>query len=584
MSRLSTATRVIFFSTVLCLSLYGHANDTSHNQEIYPKPESVHEQKIPGKSFYSRARALSLSSDLTRTSTYAEKEQIRHFGPWLTGNELSHNAQQLIRAIQDSHVHGLNPESYGFSEILYAAELLTQASHEVAELDMTLLGYAKVGNKTLLQYQLDQLLDDGFMKLARHLGQGVVNGQNLQSRFFRELPSVDAEELLASIYNAEQTVTDALTSISQSHPDYLRLTRKMRDLITEQATGVARTTVSSENDGMRVTQTADNQSVKSRLFETGDLAFENYLRAEPETEVENALQAFQARMGLEISNTADEASRNALSRSIEDDITSVALSLERWRWLPRDFGKQHVFINIPAFHAELVKDQETTLSMRTVVGSEEHPTPSFSRDMTYIEYNPTWTVPGRIKNDKLIPKERENPGYLESRNFEFLKHGKEGVVRVPASAVSREDFNAEYFPYILRQRGGSGNALGRMKFMMPNQHAIYMHDTPAKHLFSHQVRAYSNGCVRLENPDTLAQHLMLADGYSQGRIDSSMRSKATHRIMFRQPVPTHYVYLTTRVDANGALQLRPDIYSHDEKLAEALREADTLLSVEANLL
>jgi len=195
-----------------------------------------------------------------------------------------------------------------------------------------------------------------------------------------------------------------------------------------------------------------------------------------------------------------------------------------------------------------------------------------------MEFNPTWTVPASIANKTLIPKERRRPGYLQSRNFDFLKRVNGQLVKVPPASVTRDMFNRKYFPYILRQRGGPINALGRMKFMMPNQYAIYLHDTQAKKHFTLNDRAYSHGCIRLSDPDAMARALMSGDGYSDAKIERSLSSKKTHTVRFRQPIPTHLVYLTSWVDDNGELQHRPDIYRNDAAVLEALKEAGTLLT------
>lgn len=518
------------------------------------------------------AHAISLSSDLASKFSEEERAQIRTLGPWLTDTGLSHSAQVLIRAIQDARVHGLDPENYKLSKIVSTVELLSHLDQ--AESD----SIENADAQSALRFQLNELLDSSFIKLAEHLGQGVVDGRPLQNRLYRDAPEINAFNMLVSISSAELSVSEALASVTQLHPDYRRLTRALRDLLTEQATGIGRTQVAVKNDARPISTTYDKQRIRERLLETGDLSFDAYMASNPDAELLKALRAFQARHGLEQNSFADEITRAALNRSVTADIEAVTLSLERWRWLPRKLGTRHIFVNIPDYRVNLIENGITRLSMPAVVGKYKHQTPSFSRDMSYMEYNPTWTVPASIANKELIPKERRKPGYLASREFDFLKRIGNRLIKIPASEVTRADFNAARFPYVLQQRGGPINALGRMKFMMPNQYAIYLHDTQAKKHFTLNDRAYSHGCIRLGDPDALANHLMLGDGYSQDQIDRSMRSKATHRIRFKQAVPTHLVYLTTWVSEDGALQFRPDIYRNDDKLLDALRASETLLA------
>ncbi len=523
------------------------------------------------------AHALSLTTDLHRQMSDTERDQIRRLGPWLTEGAISHNAQVLIRFIQDARVHGLNPETYQLSRILRTVDLLSHLDKNQPAESTNNSSYLQ-SDEAALRFTLNDLLDSSFITLANHLGQGVVDGRALQRRLYRDAPKIKAFNMLVSISSAELSVAEALSSVVQSHPEYIRLTKTMRNLLTERSTGIARTQVAASNNAQLISQANDKQSIRERLLETGDLSFEAYAAPNIDAELLKALRAFQARNGLEQNSFADEKTRAALNKGVDDDMEAVALSLERWRWLPRELGDRHVFVNIPDYRVKVVENNVTKLSMPAVVGKFKHQTPSFSRDMSYMEYNPTWTVPASIANKELVPKERRSPGYLVSRDFDFLKRVGNRLVKVPADTVTPEELNSARFPYVLRQRGGPINALGRMKFMMPNQYAIYLHDTQAKKHFTLNDRAYSHGCIRLGDPDALAQLLMSSDGYSDEKIAQSMRSTKTHRIRFRQPVPTHLVYFTTWVDENNILQSRPDIYRHDAKLLTALHGAGTLLS------
>lgn len=518
------------------------------------------------------AHAISLSTDLHTQISDIEREQIQRLGPWLSDEGISHNAQVLIRALQDSRIHGLNPESYQLNSVLQTVDLLTHLDKGSAATQAN-----DLSDEAALRFRLSDLLDSGFIKLANHLGQGVVDGRKLQSRLYRDAPKINAFNMLVSISSAELSVAEALSSIVPTHPEYIRLTRTMRNLLTERSTGIARTQVASTNKSKLISEATDKQIIRERLLETGDLTFEAYMASNPDAELLKALRSFQARHGFEKSSFADERTRAALNAGVNEDIEAVALSLERWRWLPRDLSDRHIFVNIPDYRVKLMENNKTTLSMAAVVGKYKHQTPSFSREMSYMEFNPTWTVPASIANKELLPKERRTPGYLVSRDFDFLKRVGNRLIKVPADSVTPKDLNAARFPYVLQQRGGPINALGRMKFMMPNQYAIYLHDTQAKKHFTLNDRAYSHGCIRLGDPDALAKQLMSSDGYSEQKITQSMSSNKTHRIRFREPVPTHLVYLTTWVDENNVLQNRPDIYRNDEKLLAALRSAGTLL-------
>jgi len=561
------------FSSVSLANERNNTLENLNNETVYP--ESVRMRMRPPR--LGAAHAISLSTDLNSPYDEAERALILRLGPWLSNDGISNNAQVLIRAIQDAKVHGLNPEAYELSRILRTMDTLAHLDKR-AVLNSPEDNSLGLNDERLLRLKMNDLLDRNFIRLARHLGHGVVDGRKVQKRMYRNKPNINPFNLLVSISNAELTVREAMAIVTPSQPGYLRLTRKMRDLLTEKSTRIARTRVAENNEARLISETADKQRLRERFLETGDLSFEDYIAPNTDAMLLKALRHFQSRHGLPQTSFADERTRTAMNNDVDKEIEAVALSLERWRWLPRDFGERHLFVNIPDYRVSVIDNDETTLTMAAVVGKKANQTPSFSRDMSYMEFNPTWTVPRSIANEVLIPRERRNPGHLVSRHFDFLKRVNNRLVKVPPETVTTADLNAARFPYTLRQRGGPINALGRMKFMMPNQYAIYLHDTQAKKHFTLNDRAFSHGCIRLSDPDALAIELLLADGYTERQISQSLNSGKTHRLRFRKPIPTHLVYLTAWVDENNVLQIRPDIYNNDQSLTKALADANTLLS------
>lgn len=518
-----------------------------------------------------------VTSGLLTGTEKVKPENNKKLGNWLNRNGLTSDAHELIHAIRNARNHGLNPQAYQLLEIDDATELLAKRISKSGT-NRNAKGVSSTSDEMAHRFRLNTLFDTSFMKLVKHLGQGVVDGREVQKRLYRPPPQVDAFLLLLAVNNDKLSVNEALTYVMPSHPGYQRLTQTMSDLLSERAAGSARTTLPSSEQMLTNSSINHRRSLWSKLIKMGDPGPNADAVGSSDSDLLNAVKAFQARRGLDQDGTVGIKTLAALNASVADDIEAVAMSLERYRWLPRNLGERHIFINIPEFEVSLIDNEHTVLTMPAVMGKYQHQTPAFSRDMSYMEYNPTWTVPGSITRDKLLPLERRSPGYLARNNFEFLKNIDNQLVQVSASSVKRINFDAETFPYILRQRSGAGNALGRMKFMMPNKYAIYLHDTPAKSHFSHTERAYSHGCVRLSDPNALAQALMLGDGYAQSSIDGSMQSQHTHRIEFRRPVPTHIVYLTAWVDENHMLHKRPDIYENNEDLIDALRKANTLLS------
>lgn len=490
---------------------------------------------------------------------------------------LSDNSRQLIRTIRNASVHGLNPDNYGLSQIMIAIDALSAMDLPVPLSDR-LQGTVPQPDSDRLRQSFSASMDLAFARLATHLGEGVVNARKTQRGLFRDAPQINAEHLLASVWNDQQTVMEALDSVAPVQAEYQRLTNRMRDLLTERAAGIERPVIRSNDILSASMNHTDVMVIKHRLMETGELPPNTALTPRFDTELVAAVRQFQQRQGLEPDGAVGRLTRQALNFSIDDEIRALALSLERWRWMPRDLGEKHLYINIPDYRVIFRDGIDTKMSMVAVVGAVEHQTPTFSRDMSYMEFNPTWTVPSSIANKELIPKERRHPGYLKSRGFYFLESVNNQLVPVPPERVTSGDLHSNPFPYTLRQRAGSMNDLGRIKFMMPNRYAIYLHDTPAKSHFTLNERAYSHGCIRLSDPDQLATLLMTEDNYSSGAIRRALQAPKTHRIRLRDQIPTHLTYMTTWVDDAGILQRRPDIYRHDAALLTALQSSDTLLS------
>jgi murein L,D-transpeptidase YcbB/YkuD len=205
---------------------------------------------------------------------------------------------------------------------------------------------------------------------------------------------------------------------------------------------------------------------------------------------------------------------------------------------------------------------------RAQVGQPYRDTPVFRDSMRYLEFNPTWTVPPTILREDILPKIKRDPGYLAERNMQVLERSGRPV---DVNTIDWPSVSARNFPYMLRQGPGPDNALGRVKFMFPNAHAIYIHDTPSKRLFTRSERTFSSGCIRVERPFELAE-LVLDDPvrWDQQGIQQVLDSGRTQRVNLKEPLPVLILYWTAEADANGRVHFRKDVYGRDERVLEAL--------------
>ena len=551
-----------------CFLISSTASANSLQKADTPASSNDHSSKIlvRGDHYYN---GVGLSSE--------QKQTLELYGPWLTEKGYSSNAQELIEYIQDASVHGLNPEAYDLSAILDTVREIAQLSSASAADSREA---SRVTNAIAARRSdFNKQLGVAFTKLANDFGSGATEAQKVQRQMFRAAPTVNAQDWLNAISTGQVTASQAFDSLMPQDQAYHRLTARMRELLAERNSDKIRIAVETSEERAKELAGHDIQRLKLRLMETGDLPMNTELTSEWDGNAEYALQAFQQQNGIPVSGTADSRTRKALNLTLNTEIEAVALSLERWRWMPRDLGRKHLMVNIPDYRVQFRKDGNTMLSMATVVGAVKHATPTFSEDLQHIVFNPTWTVPKSITNRELIPKERNKPGYLKARNFDLLRRDGDRLVKVSYDDITQEDLNTKPFPYVLQQRSGARNALGRMKFMMPNQWNIYMHDTQAKKLFTHNDRAYSHGCIRLSDPDSMARTLLHEDGYTDQEIETSLTRTDRKLVRLRTPIPTHITYMTSWVDEYGVFNRRADVYNHDEALISALKSNNTLLTV-----
>ncbi len=263
--------------------------------------------------------------------------------------------------------------------------------------------------------------------------------------------------------------------------------------------------------------------------------------------------------------------RAALNVPVEARIRQVILNIDRLRHQTSTFGDRHIVVNIPNYQLDVMEEGESVMTMRVVVGKPDWQTPTFQSTMTHLVMNPYWVVPEGITHREIIPKVLQNPAYLKHQNMEMLRgHGSNTKIINPAN-IDWSTISIRDFPYRFRQRPGSRNALGRIKFKFPNRFHVYMHDTPARALFAKPKRAFSHGCVRLERPTDLAAYLLQNDpAWTSGRIEQTIKGGRRQHVNLSQPIDVHLIYQTAWVDADGRVQFRPDIYGLDKKHQKVL--------------
>ena len=263
-----------------------------------------------------------------------------------------------------------------------------------------------------------------------------------------------------------------------------------------------------------------------------------------------AINRFQERMGLASTSIIDKNLLKAISTPIQDYVNTIAINLERLRWMPAMMDSNYIVVNIPAYQLLVFDSSKIQFKMPVIVGSESNNTVIFSNRMRYIVFSPYWNVPPSIVKAEILPGMRKNKNYLASKNME---------ITIPGDVPT------------VRQLPGAANSLGLVKFLFPNAYHIYLHDTPGKHLFAKQNRSLSHGCIRLGDARKMAGYLLRNDtSWTAIKIDTAMHQQKEKWVTLKKTIPVFMAYFTSWVDSNGVLQFRKDIYDHDKKMERIL--------------
>lgn len=422
--------------------------------------------------------------------------------------------------------------------------------------------------------ELDVKLSALFLDFAQDIQTGILTPANIDSGIVREVPLRDKDGYLMGITSEDPQAF--FESLPPQNAEYARLMREKLRLEALIATGgfgprVQANALKPGTTGRDVVALRDRLVTMGYLPRRVDMTYDS--------EMEGAVLQFQIDHGLPEDGVAGRTTIDEINEPAEARLQSVIVAMERERWLNRDRGDRHVLVNLTDFHARIMEDDKVYFKTRSVIGKNlsTHRTPEFSDVMEHMIINPTWNVPRSIAVSEYLPAFQRNPysnGHLK------LIDGRGRVV--DRSAVNFAAYNARNFPFDLKQPPSSRNALGLVKFMFPNKNNIYLHDTPAKSLFSRDVRAFSHGCIRLNEPFDFAYALLAwqvddPEGFFKSKLNTGLETK----VDLKEPLPVHLIYRTAMSQAKGQMTYRRDVYGRDAKIWDALaREGVELRGVQ----
>lgn len=443
--------------------------------------------------------------------------------------------QQATTAIEQAGTHGLNPSHY---EIANLRELLRELSGEIVDRSMWPKGFRsaqRLAHRSLLGYGLDL-----------KFGQAPTSDADIAAL---------RDTLDAAI--SENSVASWIESLLPKHSAYQQLQARLGELEEVRIMGgwlavESGPTLEPGSSGERV------ERLRTRLGLDADTPtpdiYDDTLR--------QAVEDYQSTHGLEADGIAGRRTLRHLDVSIEARIEQLKANLKRWRQMPVPDAGTYVHVNIPDYKLEFVRAGQANLSMRVIVGGKRNQTPIFSDSIEYLVFKPYWHVPRSITVRELLPKIAADRDYLIREGFEIV--GSDGVVS--PESIDFTQLDAANFPYRLRQRPGSKNSLGLVKFIFPNDFSVYLHDTPADSLFTRSRRALSHGCVRVEYPEQLATAIL--DGmpaWSGERVQSAMHGNRPDYVALNEPVPVFITYLTAASTEDGKVRFFDDVYGRDRQ-------------------
>ncbi|MGL5361787.1 MAG: L,D-transpeptidase family protein, partial [Bosea sp. (in: a-proteobacteria)] len=438
---------------------------------------------------------------------------------WVDANGWTAPAKQLVATISNAPADGLFARDYPLPAFVLGDD------RSLAEADIRLTALAVL--------------------YARDARGGRIEPRRLSNLITPTLsiPSVDAVlERLNGVSNAGQ----ALASFHPPHAPYQRLRAKLAEIRKGQGNGNGVPMVSiPEGPPLRVGMRDERVPLVRARLGLGPSEAPVF-----DQSVAVAVAEFQKRSGLPSTGVLGRQTVAALgSPAAPRQEADIIAQMERWRWLPAELGSSHIFVNIPEFQVRVMRDGRQVHQTRAIVGKPETPTPIFSDMMDHLVVNPSWFVPPSIMKKEFLPNLAIDPDYAAKRGYEVIRRGNNITVRQPP---------------------GERNALGNIKFMFPNNHAVYLHDTPNRRLFATERRAYSHGCVRVDQPFALAEHVLGREaGWSSERV-RRMVGSGERSIRLPQKLPIHLAYNTHVVDESGEVRTFADLYGFHRLVRQAL--------------
>ncbi len=457
--------------------------------------------------------------------------------------------ERFIVRLENAHLDGLFPRDYHTG---YLRKLMRESRRGNA----LAAAYAELTFTTF------------YLRYASDLNTGRFVPRKIDPNLFIPHRKLDEVAALKALVGAGDPVR-ALDTLQPANPHYRalrRLLKRYHEIVHAGGWGDPVPAGVVLKPGMRDTRIP---AIRARLARMGEAP--THRPTDPhlyDEQLAEAVRRFQRRHGLNDEGIIGKLTLMQLNIPARERLRQIIVNMERWRWMPQSLGRDHLLVNIAAFEMDRVANGRLAERIRVIVGKRYHKTPVFSKRLRYLVFNPTWTVPQSIARREMLPKLQRDPFHLAA-DFDVLRGGK----KLDWASIDWTRYSpSRALPFTFRQHPGPRNALGRVKFMLPNRHAIYLHDTPARGLFARSTRAFSHGCIRVHRPLRLAATLLKGHrDWNRKKIDAIIASGQTVRVNLpkSRQWPVHIIYATSFARGDE-VHFRPDIYGRDRKLRNAL--------------
>ena len=476
--------------------------------------------------------------DKRDTAGVAEFYATQGYTPtWVIDGKLTERAEKLIARVHEADIDGLTD--------VYRTPVIGMGS--VVPVSIAAAARAEV------------LLSTALVKYAREAATGQLDPAEISSNFEYDRVMPDPVAVLSGLATAADPAA-ALAAYNPSNVEFVALRDKLAeirgaDIVRPPEVPAGRNLKLGAKDErviiLRERLGMTEIPADPRVFDDG---------------VDFYVKAFQEGAGLKPDGIVGPGTLGALNAGANDHVATIIANMERWRWMPKDLSDYYVRVNVPNFNLEIYQNDQVVYTTRIVVGDTGHQTPMFSHEIDHVIVNPTWNVPASIAVKEMLPQIQANPGAL--RGYQVFANFDGRFRAIDPMMVDWH--NVDMRRIQIKQPPGERNALGSIKFMFPNPYAVYLHDTPSKSYFERDYRALSHGCMRVHNPWEFAAALLQHDPeVSAAGLQQLVGGRET-RVDLSSKIPVHITYFTAWVDETGELQVRDDVYGHDQRVEKAL--------------